>query len=187
MSATASAIAPSLLPVGAWESDPTHSSASFAVKHMGVATFRGQFEDIRASLRVDQSGSGELVGSVSANSIVVKDENLKGHLGSPDFFDVERYPELRFASTSIRREGDELVLEGNLTIKDQTHPVQARGTISDPVTTLGDVVKIGLTLETVIDRTLYGLSWNAPLPKGGVALANDVKLAIDLELAQSGE
>ena len=186
MSATAVATVTDL-PVGSWRSDPTHSSATFAVKHMVVATFRSRFEDLDAALTVGEDGAARLTGSVGAGSIVVKDENLQTHLAGPDFFDVERYPELRFLSTSIRRDGEELVVDGELTIKDQTHPVEARGTITDPTETLGGAVKIGLTLETVIDRTRFGLNWNAPLPKGGVALADDVKLTVELELARAGE
>jgi polyisoprenoid-binding protein YceI len=175
------------LPVGTWQADPTHSTASFAVKHMGVATFRGGFEHFDASLTVGEDGAAELLGTVRVDSISVKDENLQAHLGSPDFFDTERYPELRFVSTSLRREGDELIADGELTIKDQTHPVEARGTITDPAETLGGAVKIGVTLETIIDRSQFGLSWNAPLPKGGFAVANEVKLTVELELAQAGE
>jgi polyisoprenoid-binding protein YceI len=177
------------LPVGKWTLDPTHSSASFAVKHMGVATFRGRFEDFDASLTVSESGAAELLGSVRADSIVVKDENLQAHLSAPDFFDTERYPELRFDARSLRRDGEELIADGELTIKDQTHPLEARGTITDPTETLGGAVKIGLTLETIIDRTKFGLNFNAPLPKGGVVLANEVKLTVELELepAQAGE
>jgi polyisoprenoid-binding protein YceI len=177
----------SKLPVGSWKVDPTHSTASFAVKHMVVATFRGSFEKIDATLTVGEDGAGQLVGVVDAGSIAVKDENLQAHLGSPDFFDTERYPELRFASKAIRRDGEQLVIDGELTIKDHTHAVEARGTITDPHETLGGAVKIGVTLETVIDRTQFGLEWNAPLPKGGFALANDVKLTVELELAQDGE
>jgi len=175
------------LPVGTWKLDPTHSSASFAVKHMVVATFRGRFEQIDATLVVDEDGKGRLEGTVDAGSIVVKDENLQAHLGSPDFFDTERHPQLRFSSSSIRRDGDDLVLDGELTIKDNTHAIEARGTITDPHETLGGAIKIGVTLETVIDRTQFGLEWNAPLPKGGFALANDVKLTVELELAQDSE
>jgi len=182
MSATAVDTA-TRLPVGTWKLDPTHSSASFAVKHMGVATFRGRFEDFDAGLDVSQDGSAAIVGIVRADSIVVKDENLQAHLGAPDFFDTERYPELRFVSNSLRRDGEELIADGELTIKDQTHPVEARGTITDPTETLGGAVKIGVTLETIIDRTKFGLNFNAPLPKGGVALANEVKLTVELELA----
>src|ERR1700720_2958060 len=105
MSATAVDTAPRL-PVGTWKLDPTHSSASFAVKHMGVSTFRGRFEHLDASLDVGENGAAELVGAVRADSIVVKDENLQAHLGSPDFFDTERYPELGFRSRSLRREGE---------------------------------------------------------------------------------
>jgi polyisoprenoid-binding protein YceI len=171
------------LPLGNWQLDPTHSSAGFAVKHMGVATFRGRFEQFDASLTVDED-SAEFVGKVDVSSLKVKDENLQGHLGSPDFFDLERYPEITFRSTDIRREGDELILDGELTIKDHTHPVEARGEIWGPAVTLGDYVKLGITLETIIDRTQFGLNWNAPLPKGGFAVANDVKLTVELELAK---
>jgi polyisoprenoid-binding protein YceI len=164
---------------GTYKLDPIHSSASFAVKHMVVSTFRGRFENFDASL-VD----GKLVGTVDVSSIVVKDENLAAHLQSPEFFDAERHPELRFESTDIRRDGDELVVDGELTIKGITKPVEARGTIDGPVATFGDVNKVGLTLEAIIDRTEFGLNWNAPLPKGGFALANDVKLIVELELAE---
>src|SRR5215471_17479098 len=113
------------LPAGTWTLDPTHSSASFAVKHMGVSTFRGRFEDFDARLSVSEEGAAELLGTVRADSIAVKDENLQAHLGSPDFFDTERYPELRFVSSSLRRQGDRLIADGELTIKGQTHPVEA--------------------------------------------------------------
>ena len=175
------------LPTGTWKLDPTHSSASFAVKHMVVATFRGHFDQFDATLDVADDGAAQLSGTVDARSIVVKDENLQAHLGSPDFFDTERYPELRFVSSSIRRDGEQLVIEGDLTIKDQTHPVEARGTITDPHETLGGAIKIGVTLETIIDRTQFGLNWNAPLPKGGFAVSDEVKLTVELELAQDGE
>jgi polyisoprenoid-binding protein YceI len=171
------------LPLGTWSLDPTHSSATFAVKHMAVATFRGVFDKFDATLSVDDD-SAELRGSVEATSLVVKDENLQAHLGSPEFFDIERYPEIDFRSTSLRREGDNLVVDGELKIKGNTRAVEGRGTIDGPAVTLGDAVKLGLVLETVVDRTEFGLNWNAPLPKGGFALANDVKLTIELELVQ---
>lgn len=171
-------------PAGTWQLDSTHSSASFAVKHMVVATFRGRFEDFDARLEVSEGGDAALIGTVKADTIVVKDENLAGHLKSPDFFDTERFPEITYVSKAIRREGDAVVVDGELTIKGHTHPVEGRGTITDPAITLGDVEKLGLTLEAVIDRTQFGLEWNAPLPKGGFALANDVTLTVELELAK---
>ena len=166
---------------GTYVLDPVHSSASFAVKHMVVSTFRGRFENFDATLT-----DGKLVGTVDVGSIVVKDEILAAHLQSPEFFDAERHPELRFESSEIRPtgEGDEIVVDGELTIKGITKPVEARGTLEGPAVTFGDVNKVGLTLEAIIDRTEFGLNWNAPLPKGGFALANDVKLIVELELAE---
>jgi polyisoprenoid-binding protein YceI len=180
-----SAVAEQQIPVGTWTLDPVHSSASFAVKHMVVSTFRGRFENFDVKLEVAEDGTANLVGTVDADSIVVKDPNLAGHLKGPDFFDVERHPELRFEARDLRREGDELVVEGDLTIKGNTHPLEARGTIAGPHQNIADKTTLGITLETVIDRTKYGLEWNAPLPKGGFALANDVTLLVELELSKS--
>jgi polyisoprenoid-binding protein YceI len=185
MSVTEITTSPTTLPAGTYRLDPVHSSAGFAVKHMAVATFRGRFEDFDATLTVDDDGNAGLSGVVKVDSIVLKDENLKAHLGSPDFFDLERYPEIRFEASQIAIGQDgELKVAGDLTIKDKTHRVESTGTITGPAVTLGDVTKVGITLEMVVDRTQYGLAWNAPLPQGGVALANDVKLTVELELAR---
>ena len=107
------------------------------------------------------------------------------HLRSPDFLDVERYPEMVFVSTRVQQVDDDVYrVTGDLTIKDKTHRLESTGTVTGPAVTLGDITKVGIALETVVDRTQYGLTWNAPLPKGGVALANDVKLTVELELAR---
>jgi polyisoprenoid-binding protein YceI len=172
------------VPAGTWEVDKVHSSVGFEVKHMVVSTFRSKFDDYDARLTVED-GEPKLVGSVRVASIEAKDENLAAHLQSPEFFDAERTPELRFESTSFSREGDEVTVEGELTVKGITHPVEAHGTISGPHVNIGGKEGIGLDLETTIDRTAYGLEWNAPLPKGGFALANDVKLKISLELVRA--
>jgi polyisoprenoid-binding protein YceI len=173
------------LPAATWSADKVHSTVGFAVKHMVVSTFRGRFEDFDATLTSAEGGALRLDGRVSADSIVVKDENLAAHLRSPDFFDTERHPEIAFASTLVRAEDGELVVDGELTIKGHTRPIEARGAITEPVVTLGDVTKLGVELEAVVDRTEYGLEWNAPLPKGGFALDNEVKLIVNLELVQA--
>ena len=172
------------LPTGTWKLDKVHSSAGFAVKHMVVATFRGRFEDFDATLEVDEAGEAQLVGIVRPDSIVVKDENLAAHLTSPEFFDVKRHPELRFESRSIRLEGDEVVVHGELTIKGNTHPVEGRGRFVGPHEDIAGNTKVGVTLETIVDRTKFGLEWNAPLPQGGFALENDVALQVELELVK---
>lgn len=173
------------LSTGTWKIDTVHSHVGFAVKHMVVSTFRGRFEDYDGALSVDEDGAPRLEGSVRVDSIVVKDENLAGHLKSPDFFDSERYPQIRFRSSDVRvGEGSEVVLEGELTIKGATHRVTARGSIAGPHVDIAGKDRLGVELEAIVDRREFGLEWNAPLPKGGFALENDVKLQVSLELVR---
>jgi polyisoprenoid-binding protein YceI len=166
------------VPAGTWTVDPVHSVAGFAVRHMMVGTFRGEFSEIDATLT-----DGTLIGKVKVASLQIKDENLKGHLFSPDFFDAERYPEIIYESSSLTVKDGVLSSEGTITLKGATTPVTATGRLAGPAVTLGDVVKIGLDLETTVNRDAVGLQWNAPLPKGGVVLGKDVTISVTLELA----
>ena len=104
------------IPTGTWNLDPVHSSIGFAVGYSGVGTFRGTFEEFDAKL-VD----GRLEGIVKVASVVVDDEKLAGHLQSPDFFDAEQQPELRFVANAIEREGDRVSIQGDLTLRGVTH------------------------------------------------------------------
>jgi polyisoprenoid-binding protein YceI len=170
------------LPVGTYTVDKLHSYAGFAVKHTVVATFRGEFRDIDATLICTDAGI-RLEGSVPVGSISIDDQDLRGHLLSPEFFDVVRAPEIHFVSSDIRvDEAGAVVLDGELTIKGTTRAVQARGALTGPIVDPYEREKIGLELEATVDRTTYGLNWNMPLPKGGVAVANDVKLTVSLGL-----
>ena len=166
------------VPAGTWTVDPVHSVAGFAVRHMMVGTFRGEFGEIDAALT-----DGKLVGKVSVGSLQIKDEKLKGHLFSPDFFDVERYPEIIYESSSLTVNDGVLSSEGTITLKGTSTPVTATGQLAGPTVTLGDVEKIGVDLETTVNREAVGLQWNAPLPKGGVVLGKDVTISVTLELA----
>jgi polyisoprenoid-binding protein YceI len=165
------------VPTGTWALDPVHSQVGFAVKHMGVSLFRGGLDEFDAALT-----EGTLSGSAKVASIKVQDENLNGHLLSPDFFDATRFPEVRFTSTELRREGDEVVVEGELEIRGTRKPVQLAGTIAGPVND-----RIGITLATTIDRTDFGMNWNMEVPGGGVALENEVTLTADLELVRKAD
>jgi polyisoprenoid-binding protein YceI len=170
---------------GTWQIDKVHSHVGFAVKHMVVATFRGSFDSYDGRLTVDESGAPVLEGHVDVASIVAKDENLAGHLQSPDFFDGANHPRITFRSTAVTvGDGGELTVEGELTIKGRTGHVVATGEINGPHTDIAGNDKLGITLGTTIDRREYGLEWNAPLPKGGFALENDVKLDVELELVK---
>jgi len=173
------------IPTGTWTVDPVHSSAEFSVKHMVVATYRSRFDRFDASLVIGEDGAAVLTGSVDAASIVAKDENLAGHLASPDFFDVASHPHITFRSTSIRIEGGEAVIAGELTIKGHTQAVETRSPIVGPHVDIAGNEKVGLTLAAAVDRTEFGLDWNAPLPKGGFALGDEVKLHIELELVKA--
>jgi polyisoprenoid-binding protein YceI len=179
MSATLTA-----LPTGTYNADAVHSSAGFAVKHL-LSTFRASFPQFTAELIVADDGTAKLVGSVPVESVAVKDENLAAHLQSPEFFDAERHPELRFESTEFAIDGPVATITGDLTIKGHTERVSAQGSLVGPIEDPFGNTKIGLQLETVVDRTKFGLNWNAPLPRGGFMLANDVTLTVDLELRQS--
>jgi polyisoprenoid-binding protein YceI len=169
---------------GDWTVDTIHSHVGFAVKHMVVSTFRGRFEDYDGRLVVGADGTPRLEGSVRVDSLEVKDENLAAHLKSDDFFDSANHPEIRFVSDAVRVDDGRLVVEGDLTIKDNTRHVVAQGTITGPHVDIAGNDKVGVELEATIDRTEFGLNWNAPLPKGGVAVDNDVKLEVSLELVK---
>lgn len=167
------------IPTGTWTLDRTHSSVAYSVRHSGVSLFRGGLTDFDATLE-----EGRLLGSADVASITVQDENLEGHLLSPDFFDAERFPRVSFASTGIRLEDGEIVVEGELEIRGVKQPVTLTGSIAGPVAgPAGD--RLGLQLETVIDRTSFGMTWNMELPGGGSILENEVTLTADLELAKA--
>ncbi len=165
---------------GAWSFAPVHSAATFSVKYL-VAPFRGEFSELDAQL-----AGGQLSGSVKVGSVGVKDENLAVHLQGPDFFDAERFPEISFRSSEIAVDGDDVTLQGELTLKGVTKPITATGKLSGPTEDFMGNTRLGLSLTTTIDRSAYGVSWNAPLPKGGNALGNDVKLSVELEFHKQG-
>jgi polyisoprenoid-binding protein YceI len=168
-----------------WQVDPVHSTVGFAVKHMVVSTFRGTFGSYDATL-VDAGGRLSVTGWVEVASLAVKDPALAGHLAAPEFFDAERHPRLRFASREIdvAAAGD-VLLDGELTIKGRTRPVRATGSATPALEDPFGGVRRGLELEAVVDRREYGLEWNLPLPKGGFALDNDVRLLVNLEFTQA--
>jgi polyisoprenoid-binding protein YceI len=163
------------IPTGTWALDKVHSTVGYAVRHSGLSLFKGGLTDFDASL-----SDGVIRGSANVTSITVQDENLEGHLLSPDFFDAEQFPRVSFESTSIARNGDEITVQGELELRGAKQPVTLTGTIAGPV---GE--KIGLTLETTIDRTAFGMNWQMELPNGANALDNEVTLTANLELAKA--
>jgi polyisoprenoid-binding protein YceI len=175
------------IPTGTWRIDPVHSHVGFAVKHMVVSTFRGQFGRYDGRLTAGPDGAPRLEGWVDAGSIEARDENLAAHLASPEFFDSERHPRIEFVSTALRAGAEgELEVDGELTIKGHTRAVHAAGHVSDPHVDIAGNERVGVELHASVDRRDFDLRWNAVLPGGGFALADDVTLEVSLELVREG-
>ncbi len=168
------------VPAGTYNLDPVHSTFGFAVKHNGVSTFRGHFEQAEATLE-----DGVLVGTAQVESVKTAIPDLKAHLLSSDFFNAEETPSVTFRSTDIHiAEDGSAEVDGELTIRGVTTPVTAKGTFGAGVGISG-AETVGFDLEASIDRRGYGLNWQAELPSGGDVLAWDVALEVHLELAKA--
>lgn len=183
---TATAVQPL---AGTYTADPVHSSFAFAVRYMGVSTFRGTLGDVSATVTAGADGVA-IEGAAHVESISIRaPQQFRDHVLSAEFFDVANHPQVSFRSTRVELADDgRAVLDGELTIKGTTLPVHAEGSWT-PEAELFGTRKGGLTLEATVDRTAYGLNWNADLPTGGKALANDVTLTVELALiaADAGE
>jgi polyisoprenoid-binding protein YceI len=162
-----------------YTADPIHSSLAFAVPYQGVSVFRGTLTEVDARL-VD--GHLERTAPVESISITTP-EMFRAHVLGAEFFDAEVHPEVRFVSTALDVEDDGRVrVSGELTIRGVTNPVHATGTWTAPAIDAFGNTRANLALEAVIDRTEWGIDWNAPLPSGGNALGNEVTLTISLSL-----
>jgi polyisoprenoid-binding protein YceI len=173
---------------GTWTIDPSHSSLGFTARHAMVTNVRGTFDEFEGSGVVDTVGPAASHATVviKAASINTGSPDRDGHLRSGDFFDVETYPELRFASTSVERvDADTFRLNGELTIKDVTRPLSVEltstGLAQDPFGNL----RAGFEGETSINRKDWGLEWNAALETGGVLVSEKIKLVLDISAIKS--
>lgn len=169
---------------GSWRADVTHSSIGFAVRHMGISMFRGEVTDFDVLVRTDEgitlSGTGRVA------SIVTRDDALTAHIGSPDFFDADRHPEIRVQSSPLRIDGDAIASDATLTIKGVYRHVMLKGRLAGPVEDPFGGMRIGLALETTIDRRDFGLDFVMPMPGGGLALGWNVRITAELELVREG-
>ena len=169
---------------GTWNLDTVHSIVGFEVAYM-VGTFKGRFHEVTATLDVDEDGRATLEGAANVASVDVQNPDLTAHLLSPDFFDAERFPELRFRAEDVTLDGGEITADGEITIKGVTKPVTVTGTVTPPIADPWGMQRLGITVTAIVDRTDFGLNWNNPLPTGDLALANEVTITAELQFVQA--
>ena len=169
-----------------WALDPTHSELQFKVKHLMITTVTGSFNEFSAELTTDSEDFEHSAISFKAgvNSIDTGNKDRDGHLVSADFFNAEEFPSVTFVSTSFTKDGGDYKLAGDLTLKGVTKPVvlnvEFGGTAQDP---WGNT-KAGFTISGKVNRTDFGLTYNATLETGGVMLGEDVKILGELQFAK---
>ncbi|GAB3590318.1 YceI family protein [Angustibacter peucedani] len=176
------------LTAGTWTIDPSHSEVGFVVRHMMVSKVKGRFAKVTGTITVAENVlESSVVAEVDAASIDTRDENRDNHLRSADFFDVETHPTWSFTSTGIRADGDDFLLDGDLTLHGTTRPVtfelEFGGAAGNPLADGNPTA--GFSAETEISRKDFGLEWNVALETGGVLVGDKVKIALEIEAGKS--
>jgi polyisoprenoid-binding protein YceI len=167
-----------------YELDPVHSSAQFTVRHMMITNVRGVFTGVKGTINYDAEnpGASSVSAVIDATTINTLEPQRDGHLKSPDFLDVEKYPTISFKSSKVTAAGPgELTVAGELTIHGVTKPVvlKVEGPTGEGKDPWGNT-RIGASASTKFKRSEFGLSWNAALETGGFLVGDEIK--IDLEL-----
>ena len=168
------------IPTGTWNVDPAHSAVTFAVKHMGIATVRGKFEQFEGTLEIGENGA-RAFGSADVATISTGEPQRDTHLKSPDFFDAETFPKIEFESTNIEAlDDEEFRITGNLTMHGITKEVvlhaEYQGTDIDP----WGGTRIGLEVTGQINRSDWDMKFNQMLGSGNLMVADKVKIEIDV-------
>ncbi len=171
-----------------WNLDAAHTDVIFAAKHMMVTTVRGKFGNVSGSLQLDPENPTEGSGSftIAAASLNTGVDQRDGHLRGAEFFDVERYPEITFASTSVTaRGGSSYAVVGDLTIRGTTRPVTLDVEYLGLYTSMGGARRAGFNATAKINREDWGLTWNVGLEAGGWLVGKDIRLEIDLAVEEA--
>lgn len=171
---------------GTWTADPVHSVVGFRVRHFGISWLRGGFKQFDVSLTASEEGALRLTGTTPVESISFPNEQLHGHLMSPDFFDAELHPTLSFESDDVALASDgTATVNGSLTLRGTTKPIELTGTWSGPIEGMAGDERIGLELSGQVDRHAFGISWAAKLAGGADVVSGTVKIDTTLELIHS--
>jgi polyisoprenoid-binding protein YceI len=171
-----------VVPPGRWVVDPAHSTVEFAVKHMGIATVRGRFNEFRGTLEVAEDlARSRALGTVTVASITTDEPDRDAHLRSPDFFDAERYPEIGFESTRIEAIDDTSSrVFGNLTMHGVTHEVKLEVVISGTDTDPWGNTRVGLEAVGAIKRSEFDMKFNQALGSGNMLVGDKVTISLDI-------
>jgi polyisoprenoid-binding protein YceI len=179
--------APAVTPAAAsWRIDPTHSNVEFAVRHLMISRVKGRFGEVAGivQLNADDPTASFVDVTINAASIDTREPQRDAHLRSADFFDADRFPTLRFRSTRVSGDADDLRVTGALTIRDVTREVTLVVTPEGHVTDPWGGVRAGYSAKTKINRQDFGLTWNQVLEAGGVVVGDEITISIDVELVQ---
>ncbi len=171
----------------AWNIDASHSQVQFTVRHMMISNVRGRFEEFAGTVEFDENDLSTLKVEieVATPSIYTRDQQRDGHLKSPDFFDVEKYPKMTFKSTGAEVTGkNELKLHGDLTIKDITRPVTLDVEYSGLMKSPWGTTSAGFSAHGKVNRKDWDLVWNQVLESGGLLVGEDVKIDIEVEVVK---
>jgi polyisoprenoid-binding protein YceI len=182
------ALTPGMARASTWDIDAAHSNVEFSVRHLMVSTVKGNFQKVSGVLELDEKNitKSSVEVSIEAASVDTREPKRDGHLKSPDFFDVAKYPSITFKSTKVEKAGaNKLKVTGDLTIRGVTKPVvlQVEGpsaALKDP---FGRTVR-GVTATGKINRKDWGITWNKALDTGGMMVSDEVKLELNAELAE---
>lgn len=173
-------LAPTPLPVGTWKVDPVHSSIEFQVKHLGIANVKGQFQEFEGMLVSGPDGA-RARGTVNVASVDTREPQRDEHLRSADFFEVERFPQISFESTTLRGLDDEdFEIDGQLTIHGVTRPVTLKATLEGSETDHQGNDRIGVSASTQINRADYDIRFNAALGSGNLVVSDKVKILVEI-------
>ncbi len=173
------------LPTGTWTVDPTHSSVEFQVKHLGIATVKGQFNQFQGSLEITDEGS-YAYGTVQTASVDTREPQRDEHLRSADFFEVDRFPEIGFRSSAIReREDEEFEIDGELTIHGVSRPVTLAATLEGTEIDLQGNERLALSVTGQINRSDFDIKFNAALGSGNLVVADKVKIELEISAVRS--
>jgi len=167
---------------GTYALDPSHTTVEFVARHLMISKVRGRFTDVSGEIHVaevPEESSVEV--TIDAASIQSGDDRRDEHLRSPDFFDVERFPQITFRGTNVEAVGDEWLLHGDLTVRDVSRPVTLHVEFEGATTTPWGEDRIGFSAWTELDREDFGLTWNQALETGGVVVGKKVRIELGLE------